>query len=616
MRWVATLVLMLACDEGPYVIGEQGAPRSSFCPEGVSCEGRFELPLDRAGTSAFGDRFVAEGIDRAAALLLRGEDATETRWPSRTGGALDAVGPNVVALEGPFTDATRGAIGAYTSASVRPRFGGRLAIELVLRATPSTEVFATDDLRLALDAEGALVLERGGEARATEALAPLAWHHVLFVLDGEHTRVFVDGAPTELDALTLPEERERAVSVGGDAAIAWLAVVPLGSAALSDDAARERFVRLVGVAPTIAGGAPLPIALERESVAFTDLVDAAGRRRLHLVGPRWPRIACRLDVDGARFCGYLAERGRTRAVPLSLDAWSPEAVTREAPTEPRERTLAPALPITLVRATAANARLVTTVSGTEHRVASVFARGEGLELSLRVAERTARFALDGRVVSADPEVEAHAEDFGDGWWRVWLLVRDVGAGTHEVAIELHATGALEAARVELAGPEVESNRFDPTSVVLDTRAEDRLVFAAAGNVPAGTEGALHARALVPGVARLHDQALLNLNVGESSEDQINLYLDVGGTVSFSAHEAAESRWNLASPSPVRDGRPVEVDATWGAEGARLSVRGEEAVRATDATLAAQRHDRLAIGRTGSTSGPLDGLIAEVAVGTP
>lgn len=591
-----------------YPIGGARTDAGSDGP-GVCCEGRFELPLDTAGTAAFGDRALGA---TPPLLLLHGEDARADGWSARVGGRFVSAGPSELARRGPFVDATRGVRGSYLGSLTTPE---SVVIELVLAAplasSPASSELLSAPVSITIDG-GALVV---GDT-TIETLAPGAWYHLVITRSFAGTEVFVNGRSTA----TLPGASaafEGSLEVGGEATIAWLALSSTTPSSTTPTPTpldvSTRFAALTGTLAGTAGGLATPLELTRESDAYVDLVQD-GARRLHRVGPRWPRIACRPDAPADRsdaltadvVCGYLAEN-ESSVETLALAARAPVGLSVVAVEEsgPGE-----AIAVERLDAEGDGERHVTLpLAGDDDQVLSLFVRRAavdvGLELDLGTRGR-AVFSLD-----ATPTVEgtlrAHDEPWGDDWHRVWVVTEAVGeAGAtlwvlREGARSFAASGPL----LFVAGTRAEGNRRDPSS--LGPRARDGLAYATEGNVPVG-RGTISAQVLVDPWTRLHD----GTNVHFASAPQVvNLYYSLDTRVTFAA-TGGPFFWNLHGDS-IRDGRVIEVEASWSAGGVALRTRETTDEDALAAGLdAATTFERFVVG-AGGPSGELHGLVSNLRI---
>jgi hypothetical protein len=563
-------------------------------------EGRFAAPLDTSGTSGFGERALG---DVAPLLLLRGEDARVDAWPARIGGSF-AGEAGEVGIRGPFVDGTRAARGRYVGSVATP---ASVVIELVLAApvgASSTELISAP-LRVALDTtDGSLSV---GADRVEVPLSPGAWQHVVIARSPEATRVFVNAR----ELATLPgadATYDGSLEVGGAGAIAWLSV----SEPPAELDVPSRFAALTGTLAAAGGGA-VPLPLARESDAYVDLVQA-GARRLHRVGPRWPRIACRPDapadardaLSSAVVCGYLAEtESSATTTPLvgrPLVGLSVSSATEPGPGD--------AIEVERVDGIGEGEHHVTLPFGADDdQVLSFFVRRAAADVSLELdvgARGRASFAFEGAPL-VEGGLRAHDEPWGDGWHRVWIVSEE--AGEPDAILRVLRGGARTFAAsgplLFVAGARAEGNRRDPSS--LGPRETDVLAYSTSGNVPRG-RASIAARVLVDAWTRLHDGTIVQL---ASDPQVVNLYYSLDTRVTFAA-TGGPFEWNLHGAS-VLDGRVIDVEASWSPEG--VSLRARETIDTDDVPAgldAAETFDRFVVG-TGGPSGEIHGLISGLRI---
>jgi hypothetical protein len=679
----ATLPLSLvafvfsACLDNPYVIGRQCVQGEAECapPDGGEppecgeggCDGlTFVLPLDASGPSLLADLEIGASV-YAPALRLDGQNALVDRWVATRGADLPRApaGPApALDLPAPFTDGTRavgfapgGAVYAAADASAFDLGEGSAVIEIVFRAAADTELFdKKDDLvghRLALGADGSLWWSVGdGATTASVASTPLtsgAWHHCLLYL----TRLTATDARGRIDcngqpgpSVTLGDlgalGSAAALEVGGDgpaaepSQIAELALFPSPAPfapaaeldAVLDEASARRFAALTGVLPELARGAPLALGAGRTSAAYLDLAEGAtDPRRLFLVGAHWPRIACRVGGDGARFCGYLVEQQSTSAYGGATEAadWTAEALT----TTPD----AMAFPDGTARMDAliADASIGAHVlsrggdfAGSRQAFSFFARRGSSAFIGASIgAEGLAIYDLEaGEVVSAPAGVEAALEPWGDGLYRcVYLVDVPEGALEHRIHLVADAAGAAFAGdgttpTTYVAAIQVEPNLGYPSSLIPEGgRDRDRLGFRADdGNLPPGGPIHFEARVLVPTSTRLTDQTVLNLSQGRSFDDQMNLFLAARGSFEFDARANGEAQWGFQHPANPFDGLPHRVAATVDLPALGLVVDDAEVTFTPTGSVAPEGLDFIDVGQSDHAAGPLEGLIQGVRIG--
>ena len=136
-----------------------------------------------------------------------------------------------------------------------------------------------------------------------------------------------------------------------------------------------------------------------------------------------------------------------------------------------------------------------------------------------------------------------------------------------------------------------------------------------GNLPVASAVTLRCRLLLPEGPRLTDQAVLNLNLGGSFENQVQLYL-IGdsGLLKFWGLRDGAAHWAFAHPVSPLDGRRHSVEANWSLTTAELSVDGvstqQNALIANDPPFSL---DRIDVGFSSKSSGYLEGLVAGIEI---
>jgi hypothetical protein len=663
--FAALLASGAACTRNPYVIGsicpaaDAGAAADPRCGSPNPAGGTLVVGLDKSGAAALGSLALAGGAV-APALWLRGERASAGSWPSESGAALaHGAGSPTPGLGAPFTDGT-GAVGlpaaapAYVAsdAAIGAVGADDLALEVVFRALPGATLFSKLDAgtgwSLHTLASGALELALAdGDATHAAAIAsaPLtsgAWYHCLiWVSRAAGGRADCEGSAgtsVPLPPLGSLDAPGAALAAGGGAPIrvAHLALFRVAPGGLGDPSSwvavsATRFATLTGVYPKVHLGSALPAAGLRGSAAYLDLQDAAGApRRLFLVGPDWPRVACRIDAAGAHVCGYLSEPQRARGVPADATAWQLTAVTASlSPTpfpdgEPRFVALSPST------ASTAHTLSIAATAGSQNQVFSFFVHHV---TAARVgasggAAGTAVFDLAaGRVVSTPANVNASIEAWGGDVFRCsYALGGAAGPKTYAVRLLDDAGNetfaGADAVTIEIGGLQVDDNLAIAGSfLAADPQRADRLTFVANdGNLPTGTTGRVSLGVLVPAGQGVNDQAILNLNRGGTFENQVQLYVIGQGTadrgnVKFWRLENNATHWAFNGGVSVVNGRAHALEASWDAASAHLVIDMQPtqmaAQMANDQPLAL---DRIDVGFSQASSGALGGLVWGLQIG--
>jgi hypothetical protein len=674
IRWFAVVGLTIGaacaggCTRTPYVIGavcptgDGGSPIDAACPgggdaptDGAAGNATFAADLDRSGATALGPLELPGG---APLFTLRGQRAAATAWTGDEGVTLGPGGAvPELALPAPFTDDTR-AVGLPASARSYVAETAALGavgaddfvLEVVLRAGVGATIAekatpAGAGWSLLTDPAGlALVVGDADPAHVIEAAAPLvadAWSHCLaWVSRGAGMRVDCNGrAGTLLPVLAVGSlDVPTPLSLGGGTAaarVAHLALTRVPAGGLGDpskwlDIGRRRFAALTGAAPKVAKGSALPRPGLRDSSAYVDLQDAPGApRRLFLVGPDWPRVACRADSAGVRDCGFLSEPQRMRRVPADARMWTASEIAASAPGGPLATEGPPLIGLVPSTAFAPHTLTMMAADTPARQVFSFFVRaGTSTRVGARVgALGTAIYSLaDGRVLTTLPNVRATLEDWGGGLWRCTYAYTGVaGAVAHVVqlvddanASSFAGDGAMPA--VQVAGLQVDLGLVLAGSLqAVDMQPADHLTFEGAdGNLPSGRGAVIDVRVLLPPGPRLTDQAIFNLNRGTAFDDQVQLFVrgDLG-VAEFWGISTGKTYWTFDNPSTVIDGKRHVMRASWGLTSAHITVDGvtqEQTVLLPDPppfTL-----DRVDIGFSEKSGGPLEGLVAGLSIGAP
>jgi hypothetical protein len=416
--------------------------------------------------------------------------------------------------------------------------------------------------------------------------------------------------------------------------LAYLAVFAKAAGALGDGSewptlSRQRFAALTGVSPRVARGSPLPAAGLRDSAAYLDLQrDSRSARQLFIVGPDWPRIACRSDDAGTHDCGYLSETERTRWFEPSPSAWSQSALSFSAGSAAfadGTQRMEGALPSSEL----SPHTLAWTGSYSGARQAlSFFARAEAGRLVSVSVSQLGRAVFDvraGSVVSAPAVGAATIEDWGGGLFRcAYVFAPNPGPATYGIELLADEQGTSFAGDgksvwVDLAQLQLDVGQaYAGSPMAGERQAADELTFVGDdGNLPSGASVIQRLRVLLPKGPRLTDQAVLNLSIDGEFDNQAQLYI-TGDTdqLKFWGLRDGDAHWAFNHPVSLVDGRRHAIEATWGPDYASLSVDGvslqQDALHPNTPPFAFNRID---VGFFNS-SGSLEGLLAGLQIGVP
>jgi hypothetical protein len=658
------LATLASCNVNPHYIGDvcPGAPA------GTSACVTFSVGLDASGVSQLPVALTLPTGPVQPIERLRGEMAMDGVWTADVGGELDrSAATPTVGLEAPFTDDTLAVGLAATAPSYVAPVGTTaalgaddFAIEVVLRAAAGATLFEKragtvgwllherDDGALALGATDSV--QGPATELASEPLVEGAWYHCLAWLsrrDGGRIDCNARaGSLVDVSALGDLDGASTLAAGGGTASarVALLAIYrvrrgSLGAAAGWGDIAARRFAALAG-AGAVALGSAAPRPDLRDSPAYLDLQRSAGASRLlFLVGPDWPRVACRTDAAGAHDCGYLSEPARARFVPGDADGFAAGEVTVQigqstfADGEPRMEALVPS--------TASAPHTLTTTSHFDaaHHVFSFFARAGAAS---RVAVSAGGFAAAifdvaaGIVVSAPTGVDVAIEAWGDGLFRC-AYGFDASPGETTYALQLLAPGAAlptdppfagdgTTAAVFVAGFQADVGLRAPGSLLaVDAQDADRLVFAAKdGNLPASAAVSFAFRMIAPAAPRATDQPVLNLNRAGLAADDVQLFIvgtagaaGAGGHLEYSGTAGGVRRWSIEQSIVLADGQQHVIQGAWSATSAQVAVNGVVDIQpALAAASPAFELDQIDVAFSALSTDHLEGLVAGLQISTP
>jgi len=168
---------------------------------------------------------------------------------------------------------------------------------------------------------------------------------------------------------------------------------------------------------------------------------------------------------------------------------------------------------------------------------------------------------------------------------------------------------------QLGDVEVRFRSFStPLPVFGAIQQADHLVYPARnGNLPAGSWFGFSAEIWLPAAPLVADAAIFNANFSTHADQQINLFVTPqDGTLLFWGLQGDATHWNFSNPRSVTDGNLHQIVASVGPGGAELGVDGETSSEpAGEYDLATL--DRVEIGASAGSSGPLTGIIRRIRI---
>lgn len=538
----------------------------------------------------------------------------DAEWQPRAGvGALALEGAPEL-RPGPFTDAAPAVAGAFGATGRLEGPPGAHTFEIVFRAAadgPLVESTAWGDLTLRADQ---LVWRRGGAELQSAPLAPDAWAHCGAAWAAGQAWIVcngVAGIPGELPSPAAAGLAELTVAHGEERQLAWLAG---HGTDLDPEALRSRFLGLTGLGPTVGDGR-VRFPIRATAAALTTFED--GTRWLHRVGLDWPRVGC-WDADR---CGLWSESGRS---PVPFDAWSAEGLELLA----EQRWRGSDVVTVAWSASGPGPHVLRRSVSTEatRRVLSFFvSAADPIEVAGTMGALQARFRVGG---SAPAPLQLPSS--GEGRVEVWdpaasdraplhrvVWSQPVPAGELELSIELSpsAGGALAPGRI--GAPQLD--RGHAGLPVIADQSEDHVSYPGGVNLPDGDAGRIEAVFFAPWLPGPGQSTVVNLSRQGRFGDQINVFIADEGQMLYWGLRDDDSRWGfgLTGAARVDDGRTHRVEARWGPSGATLDVDGAtEGLGDADAAGTHIGFDRIDLGNSLESSGPLFGGISVLRIGTP
>jgi hypothetical protein len=653
--------LAAGCTSNPYIIGAvasaedggDGGTGGDAQNLGVT----FAADFDKSGASLLDPALALPAGALAPSLRLLGENASADRWVAESGAALSGAALARPALEAPFTDATRSVglgDGSPTFTADAAETGAvdadDFALELVLRIGPLATLLdkraSANGWSVSTMANGALSLDLADGTDHPVVSEPLlagAWYHCLFwVVRGAGGQAFCNGrggAVTDLRALGSLASNVH-LAVGGASAgttqIAEIALFRAVSGGLGgvdgSMVSRQRFAALTGTLPRVARGTVLPEGIVRDAPAYLDLLrEGSAVRQLFLVGPNWPRVACRVDANGTRDCGYLSEPERARRADPSGAAWKGDGVTVRADASlfaDGESNMTALVP---TADEVPHGLTWTGTYGASRQALSYFVRAGAGKLVASTVTNVGTVVFDvqrGAVVSAPAGALATVEPWGNGLFRC-VLVFDAGEGeiTYRIDLEGGVPFAGDGATpwVTVAGLQLDVGQSYAGSLLAAAQqAADQLTFAANdGNLPAGEAAAVGLRLMLPPGPRQNDQAVINLNQGGSYANQVQVFVrgnetaEDTGKLQFWCLRDNKTYWTFFHPTSAVDGVRHAIQVAWTATTAEMRVDGFPAAGPdVIPSPSPMVLDRIDLGFSARSSGSLEGLLAGLSIGEP
>jgi hypothetical protein len=136
-------------------------------------------------------------------------------------------------------------------------------------------------------------------------------------------------------------------------------------------------------------------------------------------------------------------------------------------------------------------------------------------------------------------------------------------------------------------------------------------------LPPGSAFEVSAEIWLPDTPLVADAAIFNANFAAQYDQQINLFIRPGdGTPQFWGLQGNTTPWNFVSPIAVNDGSLHQITASVGPMGATLGVDDQISNGPVITPFDLSGLDRVEVGTSTSSSGPLTGIIRQLRILPP
>lgn len=480
-----------------------------------------------------------------------------------------------------------------------------------------------------------------------------AWHHILVFADRSgNLSFFVNGTSQgsgAISAVGTMSTNNAYLTVGAlrtdgnspfDGSIAYIAMWKQASwldTSNQSSLAQERFLKLTGFWPQRAIGTKAPTTKTRASTAYLDKVES-DVRYLYQVGDHWMRYCNRVDSNSDEISGYLPETSVQNKCLQSEDVattWTKldagDSFDLNAIAAPNKETTADGL---IADSTDGDHGITQDITLTAvHWVVSVFAKAgnkDWLYISDdTVANATCYFDLATPAVGTEGAgvVESYIEDWGNGWVRCGVCFAGTAAA-HTIKIQtadadgdksIQGNGStvntyLWGMQAEITGFIRNFSSYIPTTTAAITRSADVLIYKGDdGNIVNNQAGTIVCDILMPTFNTAAFSAMVNLNDGGSSNDQIGFSVANNDFADNNTRTSGGNNGDSTCTTKLTDNVIHNVRTTWKVNDVRAYTDGvQEGASDTSADIPDDL-DRICPGHSNSNTGQLRGVISNLKI---
>ena len=504
---------------------------------------------------------------------------------------------------------------------------------------------------------GTLILtlqdEDGSVDVVSAALTASCWHYAECYVDRSGSaQWFVNGVASgdavDISATEKTLTNTESLTIGADSGgadeytshIAYLAMWTSASwldTHTQTAVAKERFMRVTGVAASVAIGSKVP-TFTRATAALLDRV-SSGVTTYYYVGIGWPRVCGRATSGGVGYRGYLAETASTNNVTNSSDiaTWDNyDSVTFGS--DVIQSPIQGVLFDSVIESTddaakphRASSPLLSWVTDSVYAISFIVKVADRgwIHLSANGGNITAYIDLTtpawGTVSDSIGQKEIF--DLGGGWYRVRMAATAGATGSSALgffpcvvngSVNYQGNGSTA---FYLGAVQHEANICGySTSPIITTsgavtRNADVLTYDA-GNIPVAGDaarGRASACIFMPALnATVADKTILGFNDGGAATDVVELCVNTSNGLSLRSAASGATSGDANGTTSVMTRASVLASASWATDALRVSVNGVSDATENDGDIPDDL-DRITVGSGAESTKQLNGLVSDLRI---
>ena len=397
--------------------------------------------------------------------------------------------------------------------------------------------------------------------------------------------------------------------------------------------AKERFCKLTGIWPQIAGGTAAPEVLTRSSPSYIDKLEGASRK-LYFVGDEWLRCVYRQDSLVADAYGYLPEQQLTNLVRYSEDfsdpAWNTISciISADAIEAPNKATTADAI-VGDINETQHGIQQTITLTDATYSFSTFAKSGTQSQLFLQITdlEVDGYFDLDaGTIGTTGAEATAYIENWGDGWHRCVLVftgkTTQVEARIFACESDLDGYFAGDTSNnIYVWGAQVEQSDYMTSYILTEgsttTRLADKLRYKGddgnLGGVGSDERGTAFLDIMIGDIYDGTNYTVFELNDDGKVGDKISMHIYHGRSPWAEINDETIPTVANTGTNVFRNNTNINhLRLLWEENNVKCFVNGSEEISDTSCTIPDDL-DRIDIGTTRTGNQGLNGIISNFQI---